>query len=428
MSFLDSATSSIRPAHVVRLDASRTSEFHATDAFAFGFPVAMAEDDWLDTGIDWDWSLGVEVDEGHGRVLAATGSAWDFDTPVPGGRVRAGGLTWIGVRPGFRRRGYLTAMIARHFQDCVDHHAPISMLYASEMPIYGRFGYGVGGVELHLTIPRGAALRDVPGADRAKVRFETASFEAHDALVESIDSRIGHGPNARPGWTAEVTAGLREHRFRNEPGEATTRELLRIAIVEMDGEPTAYALFYRDGKWEGAMPDGTATITEWGGVDGASSRALWGELVNLDLVQRVAVRGVTLDAPLMSLLVNWRACRPLYGDAEYVRIIDLPTALAARRYSAPIDLVLEVADARLPGNAGLWRLVGGPDGAEGTVSDADHGDVALDIRQLASLYLGGSNVSGPASVGLIRENTPGSLVALDTAFRSYLQPGTPRDF
>ena len=50
---------------------------------------------------------------------------------------------------------------------------------------------------------------------------------------------------------------------------------------------------------------------------------------------------------------------PEVNDNLWVRLLDVPAALAGRRYAAPVDVVLDVHDARLPANAGRWRLTTG---------------------------------------------------------------------
>src|SRR2546428_10353214 len=47
-------------------------------------------------------------------------------------------------------------------------------------------------------------------------------------------------------------------------------------------------------------------------------------------------------------LADPRRARPQLNDNLWVRIVDLPRALAERRYSCPEDMVLEVRDEILP--------------------------------------------------------------------------------
>jgi predicted acetyltransferase len=58
------------------------------------------------------------------------------------------------------------------------------------------------------------------------------------------------------------------------------------------------------------------------------------------------------------------------------------------------------SDPMLPGNAGSWRLDGGPEGAVCTrVTTAP--DLMIDLQALGSLYLGGMSAALLASAGRI---------------------------
>jgi predicted acetyltransferase len=72
---------------------------------------------------------------------------------------------------------------------------------------------------------------------------------------------------------------------------------------------------------------------------------------------------VAVDDPLLlDLLAEPRVARAALRDGLHVRLVDLPAALAGRRYAAELDVVLAVQDPRCPWNTGSWRLTGGPDG------------------------------------------------------------------
>ncbi len=132
--------------------------------------------------------------------------------------------------------------------------------------------------------------------------------------------------------------------------------------------------------------------------DPAAARALWGLLVDLDLTAKVEVGCLAVDDPIVHLLVDVRAAEPDWQDNLWVRLLDVPAALAGRRYAAPVDVVLEVRDAVLPANAGRWRLPGGPAGAEVAATDAP-ADLALDVRELGAAYLGGQSLAALAGAG-----------------------------
>jgi predicted acetyltransferase len=365
------------------------------------------------------------VENGDGR-LVATSSSWAFDIPVPGGRVNAAGLTFVGVRPDFRRRGLLRAMMMRHFADCARRGEPISMLTASESEIYPRFGYGCVNWAVYLEIPKGATLREVPGADGVEVSFETADAQTHGQLCASLHREAGHRDQARPGWTPDATSGWIRWRFTDHPTDCWN-EALRMIIARRDGRPTGFATFWRETARMAESIDRVCRVHEIVSLDPPTTRALWSTLTNLDLVGKTLTPLVALDDPLLTLLSNPRAAKPMIEDDLFVRIIDLPTALSARRYSAPVDVVVEVRDPIIGGNNGLWRLEGGTDYAR--VNRAEGGaDVTVDIRDLSALYLGGKGMAGLVDAGVALEHTRGAAERLSAAMTSYRQPGESRGF
>jgi predicted acetyltransferase len=102
-----------------------------------------------------------------------------------------------------------------------------------------------------------------------------------------------------------------------------------------------------------------------------------------------------------------------------VRLVDLPVALAARRYGAADALVLEVADAFCPWNAGRWRLAtaGEAGAAVATVERTDApADLVVDVADLGAAYLGTFGLSDLAAAGRVEERTPGALRRADALF------------
>ncbi|MDR2379530.1 MAG: GNAT family N-acetyltransferase, partial [Bifidobacteriaceae bacterium] len=359
MSFLSEAARGIVPAEVVRLGPGRAAEILELDSLVWAMRLSGEHRRLAIESLDFSWAIGVEEPGPAGAELAAVASALGFDLPVPGGRVRMAGLTWVGVRPDRRGRGYLRALLARHFADCREREVPVSMLYASQMAIYGRFGYGVGSVGVRLRLPQGARLRALAeAAPKVEVRFETASFDAHDDLIEEVDRQAGHDPAARPGWTGAVTGGARRQMFVDESPVDPALEPWRIFVATRAGRPTGYALVRRDAKWEADLPGATATVRCFQALDAASGQALWRELVQLPLVTAIVTPPLALDDPLLSWLEDWRSARPALIDREHVRLVDLPAALRRRRYAAPVDLRLAVTDSLLQENSAVWRLEG----------------------------------------------------------------------
>ena len=109
--------------------------------------------------------------------------------------------------------------------------------------------------------------------------------------------------------------------------------------------------------------------------------------------------------------------------ALWVRLVDVAGALAARSYTNDPDVVLEVADAFCPWNAGRYRLAGGT--CERTDAEPD---LALDAAALGAAYLGGTTLSELADAGRVAELRPAALARASAAFRSDVAPWCPEVF
>jgi predicted acetyltransferase len=136
---------------------------------------------------------------------------------------------------------------------------------------------------------------------------------------------------------------------------------------------------------------------------------MWSVLLDLDLMSRVEIENVVVDDPIMRLLVDPRGVEPKYCDHTWVRILDLPRALSERRYAAHVDVVLEVADAMVPANAGRWRVVASPfEHAVVTRTDAEP-DLVLDVRELGAAHLGSTTLTALAQAGQVGVRNPAAL-------------------
>ena len=406
----------------VGLSPERHAEVLELDVWAF--PSSREPDDLLAEGspLSWDRARGIEADGRPG--LVGMRASYPFGRfPVPGGTLPVAGLTWVGVHPGYRRRGLLGGMIAGHFADCAARGEAVSALTASEPAIYGRFGYGLASRVLSLTLPRRARLREVPGSAGIEVWFERFG-ERHVDLVADLHARAWPLPLNRPGWVSRETPQLAAYLHADPPAERDGNEAMRILVARRDGQPSGYALFRRKSAWRDGVAEGEVGIRELVALDAATRHALLSRLLDLDLTSTVRAWCLPVDDPLTDLLVDLRATRPRLGDNIWVRLLDLPTALAGRRYAAGIDVVLDVTDALVPTNAGNWRLRAEPfaDGVEVSRTDAA-AEVSLGVRELGALYLGGGSAPALAAAGLL-DGPAEVLGRLQAAFAWPLAPAS----
>jgi predicted acetyltransferase len=398
-------------------------QFRSVSELAFGFTADAETVAMVPFAIASDRAVAVERADGE---YAAIHGSYAFSMPVPGGAVPCSGLTWVSTRPDERRRGLLGAMIDAHFERSLGRGEPISALYAAEPAIYGRFGYGSAADDVRLTLPRRAALRDVPGSAALTVRLDTVDAARHDALVHDVHAAASAH---RPGAVTRSTPELRARFLADPPAWRNGAEAQRLLSVHTaDGEPRAYALFRRKEDWGPAGPQTKVNVSEVAALDAAATHRLWTALLDLDLTATVESPMLPADDPLLNLLLDARRGAPRLTDNVWVRLLDLPTALEGRRYSAPLDVVLDVTDARLPANAGRWRLTTGDRDAAGawaarvTRTD-DDADLALDVRELGAAYLGGRSLDAFARAALVEERSPGAVAQAAAAFAWAVAPG-----
>lgn len=395
----------------VPLSSERLADVLDLDMWAF--PTSDSLDDLLGvpSPLTWERAFGVVRSDRPDTLVAMRASYPFAHAPVPGGQLPVAGLTWVGVHPQWRRRGLLRAMIDDHFAHCRDRGEPLSLLFAAEPAIYGRFGYGLASRSAGLTLPRRAPLRDVPGTAEFSVRIETLEFSRHAELVGRLHAAVD-----RPGWVTRESPELAAYWLSNAPLFRNGREVERILIVERAGTPVAYALFRRKLDWGAGGAEGVVHVVEAVAAEPAAGHVLWSRLLDLDLTTEIRTEMLAPDDPLFSLLIDQRAGRVTGHDNLWARIVDLPAALAGRRYQADVDVVLEVGDDLIPGNAGRWRLSARAFAEPVVAGTDDAADLVLDVRELGAAYLGGTSLAELAGAGLVTEATPGTLQPASVAF------------
>jgi len=408
---------------LVDLPRDRLDDLLELDTWAFPMPQSVAELRELPSPLAWDRVHGVEADGARG--LVGMYAAYPFGRfPVPGSTLPVAGLTWVGVHPGHRRRGILRAMIDDHLGRAAARGETVSALTASEPAIYGRFGYGLATRVASLTLRRGAALHPVAGSDAVEVSFEAFDFDRHAGLVAQVHEAAGASEPNRPGWVTRETPELREAFLADPPMARGGLESRRLLVASRDGRPTGYAMLRRKLEWIDGSASGTVHVRETVALDAATAHALWSRLLDLDLTATIEVGQLTLDDPLFSLLVDLRAAKPRLSDNIWIRIIDVPGALAGRQYASDLDLVIEVEDDLVGANAGRWRVTAPAFSPDVTVSPTkDPWDVRLPVAALGALYLGGGSAASLAA-GRLASRSGAAFARFATGFGWPVAPGS----
>jgi predicted acetyltransferase len=196
-------------------------------------------------------------------------------------------------------------------------------------------------------------------------------------------------------------------------------------LYEVDGAAEGYAIYRPKGDWDERGPKGQLHVVEAVALTPRALRGVWSFLFGVDLMQTISAQRQPVPHPLQLALADPRALGLVAGDGIWVRLVDLPAALAARRYGVPGRLVIDVADAFCPWNTGRWAIAadGQPGQAAATIERTEAAaDLALDVADLGAAYLGGVRPSELARAGRITELAPGALRRADALFATDLAP------
>lgn len=402
------------------LEPAEWDEWYGLLELAFGgVPEAPEERKLWQELTEYDRSIGVW----DGEQCVGTAGAFSFRLSVPGGAlVPAAGVTMVGVAATHRRRGILTSMMRRQLDDVRAWGEPLAVLTASEPEIYGRFGYGVATYSTRATIDTNRVRLTVPeGTDSVTLRQADLAKSA-----EACEAVYARRVAARPGMLARQPHWEKLPLLDPESERGGASPRLSV-LAERDGEVVGYARYAIKADWSYAGADGSVLVKDLEALDPAAEAALWRFLFSIDLMSSVQIQSRPVDDAWQHLVTDVRRCSPTQRDALHLRVVEVGAALEARTYQAPVDVVLEVADAFCPWNEGRWRLTGDAKGAV-CVRTEDPADLSLSVRELGAAYLGGTSLTSLAAAGRVRELRDGALVEASVAFGSPIAPWLPHGF
>jgi len=314
----------------------------------------------------------------EGAIVGGAG-AFPFEMSVPGGELRCGGVTVVGVYPTHRRRGALRGMMDAQLRDMHERGEAIAALWASEETIYGRYGYGIASWGGDIVLPREWASFAQPLERRGRTRF-VAPDEAAPLLQPVWEELM----RQRPGTFRRTEAWWRLRTTRvPEPDKDNPA---RYVVLELDGEVQAYAIFKGDVKFGRGVPESTLNVREAIGTTPQATAEIWRFLLDIDWQATIKASLLPPDHPLFLLLANPRRTDYRFADALWLRLVDVGAALSGRAYAGVGSVVFDVRDAMCPWNEGRWRV--SPDGAARTDDEAE---IALDVATLGSAYFGATS-------------------------------------
>ena len=311
----------------------------------------------------------------------------------------------VTVRATYRRRGLLRELMTRDLAEAALAGASIAALTASEATIYGRFGFGPATHSTAVEVDaRRAAL---PSPERGRVEIVDAAASGAQ-LAESFARfhAATRGSIDRLAYFGNYLTGLWDYRA-HAPSRAT-----RVVVHRDDaGRPDGHAVF--------TMKEQTCEVRDLVAADPAVELALWHLLLSIDLVERVSWGRLSPASPLRWALADPRALSVTgHGDFIWLRILDVPKALAARGWDADGAVSFAVTDP-LGHASGCWHVAAS--GGVLSVEPADHAALTIEARALASLYSGVADARVLAAAGLI-EGSADEVARLARLFRVDVPP------
>lgn len=372
-----------------------------TMAAALHFPPSTDEK-WPSSVPSWEGSHSVSAWDGDRCV--GHGAYFFFDTVVPGGaQLATAGVTRVGVRQTHTRRGILTAIMGRLLHDAHDQGRPLASLRASEAVIYSRFGYGVAGEAIDHTILR-PRLRPEVGT--------TGTYEQIDRdraldVVPPLYDRIAFtrpGVIRRPEWM-----------WRRYLEGFLDGSKPRQVVVHRDASGTADGYVDVETAWDDDDRHAVASVHDLWGATPEAEAALWRYVFDIDLVRTIKSEERPVDDLVKWFLVDRRDLRVTsVWDEQWVRLVDVDTALGARAYSSDEAVTIAVHDRMLQHNNGTWRIAGGK--VERSAS-ADGAELTVDVSALGAAYLGATSWYELASTSVADAVSEDVLARADRIFQ-----------
>jgi predicted acetyltransferase len=356
-----------------------------------------------------------------GPDIVGTAGAFTMPMTVPGAELVVGYPTLVGVLPTHRRRGIAAGLMRALLDDARERGDLLSVLYASEGGIYGRFGFGLGtiGLRLRIETARSAFVRGYEASGQMRlVDRERAAKEilaVHEATRLGISGMV-HLDERRLAYVIGHEHGAERER--------PTFFALHEGVTGVDG----YTTYKVAQDWPDGTPNSTLQVRDLVAANPGAYADLWRFVLDVDLVASVEASNRPIDEPLFHLMREPRRLRARMFDNLWVRLVDVPSALGARRYAAAGRLVFEVADPFCAWNEGRYALGAAEDGAAVVNATTDTVEIACTASDLGATYLGGTSFRQLHRAGRVEERAKGALARADAMFGWDPAPWSPYEF
>jgi predicted acetyltransferase len=348
------------------------------------------------------------------EVPVGTVDSWATElTTSPGRQTGMWAISAVTVAPTHRRRGIARAMLGGELRTAADAGFALAGLTVTEATIYGRWGFSPATWASDVEIDTGRARWTGPvGPGRL-------DFVPRDAIAERLavvhERARRQRPGAVPGWDGRWrgVAGT-------APGDKEGDKVRAVTYRDTAGVERGIVVYTIADRNDFAAHDLDVRALFADSPEAYAS--LWRFVLEHDLVGKVTARLQDPVPPVQWMVADRRAVTATLTDHQWLRVLDVPGALASRSYGAPLDVVVRVTDP-LGFADGAWSVRIGDEGEAVVepVAAADPVDVEMTVNALGSLLLGGVRIAELATAGLA-SGEPVALAAIDRSFAPAMTP------
>jgi len=294
------------------------------------------------------------------------------------------GIAGVAVSPAARNRGVGVALIQDSIRQMKEEGRILAALYPFRSNFYQKFGYENCGCKLKITCPQ----HRLPKVDSVESRRLTlANIDELEACHQRHAARYnGIWKRTRMQWEEDL---------------ASPRRVYGV------GQPVRGYLFFD--KDPGFWVTGTMSEVVW--ESAGAYRGLLGLMASVAINKTALCWFEPSDSPFVASYLEQGITVEMERPVMY-RLLDVCAGLSRLRTARRIAFTIEVDDAGLPENSGVFQVECGVDGCE--IKMGGTPDLRLDIRRLTQAFMGEPSLAQLIEQGYVQVLSPaGAAAAID---------------
>lgn len=287
------------------------------------------------------------------------------------------GVGGVASLPEHRRGGAIRELFQTALTWMRQRGAVFSSLYPFSHLFYRKFGYELCHFSFSYKIPT-EALASFSCTCQVRMLLPGEGLEVDLPRLRQVYNA----------WLGQhnLTVDREDRHWKDLVGTNATKERRYAYLLEEDGKPLAYVIFTAE---DAPAPQGmTGKIRELAFTDPKALTQALGFLYRLAAQYERFTLSLPGDLPLASLVPESYQLECAWDGQPMARIINVEKALELKVPASGEKYTLEVTDALVPENNGVFQVTGGMTPAVERLPEGSPADLVLDIGSLTQLCLG----------------------------------------